>query len=101
LFRNHAVVAELDSQVFGRENLEAGVFDVAAVGGVPVLEPGDLHRRDRDAEIVVGSDLAAVDGEGRVIEQRVERPLPRLLMVLPLVRKLDAQPRRRVEFGRG
>ena len=97
LFRNHAVVAEFDCQVFGREDFEAGVFDVAPVTGVPVLEPGDLHRRDRDAEIVVGSDLAAVNGEGRMIEQRVEGPLPRLLMVLPLVRetrRAAPQPRR-------
>src|SRR5215510_15742695 len=34
-------------------------------------------------------------------EQRVERPLARLLMVLPFVRKFDAKVRRGVEFSRG
>src|SRR5262249_34924496 len=53
------------------ENLEAGVFDVASVDGAPVLEPGDLRRRDRDAEIVVGSDLAAIDG-GLVLKRILE-----------------------------
>src|SRR5262245_38453359 len=68
---------------------------------MPVLEPRHLHGRDRNAEIVVGSDLAAVDGEGRMVEQRVECPFARLLMILPLVRKLDAKAGRGVEFSRG
>src|SRR5262245_1702804 len=68
---------------------------------MPVLEPRHLHGRDRNAEIVVGSDLAAVDGECRMVEQRVECPFARLLMILPLVRKLDAKAGRGVEFNCG